>query len=416
MDSVHFVGRLPSDTLESGATRTPKGLTAIRRKISGAKDRGVHLTGSTHLKDAHMTTATIKQTALNALHRELGAKMVEFAGWDMPIHYGSQLKEHEAVRTDAGFFDVSHMTVVDLTGADTQKWLRHLLANDVARLGFVGKALYSGMLNEQGGVIDDLIVYLAEDGYRMVVNAATRDKDLAWMNQQAKGYDVALNVRDDLAMVAVQGPNAIDRVCQVKTEWADGIRALQVFQGMPFADWFVARTGYTGEDGLEIMIPAAEAEAFVRALVAVGVAPAGLAARDTLRLEAGMNLYGHDMNETVSPLQAGMGWTIAWEPADRDFIGRAALTAEKAAGVAMKRVGLILEGRGIPREGMTTHSDAGEGIITSGTHSPTLKLPIAMARVPAATGETVYVEVRGQRVPARVVKLPMVKNGQKAFE
>ncbi len=361
-----------------------------------------------------MTAA--QRTPLYQAHLDAGAKMVDFAGWDMPIHYGSQLKEHEIVRSDAGMFDVSHMTVIDIQGADAKRWLQQLIANDVAKLGFVGKALYSGMLNEQGGVVDDLIVYLAEDGYRMVVNAGTTAKDLAWMDAHLDGFDVTLRPRRDLAMLAVQGPNAIAKVCAVKPEWAEGIAALQVFQGLPFGEWFVARTGYTGEDGLEIMIPAAEADAFFRELQQAGVAPIGLGARDTLRLEAGMNLYGHDMDEQVSPLEAGMGWTLAMKD-NRDFIGRTALQAQKDGGVAMRQVGLVLEGRGVLREGQKVVVEGmGEGIITSGTFSPTLKHSIAIARVPAATGEHAQVDLRGTLTTVRVVKMPFVRNGKKVFE
>ncbi|MDC7717232.1 glycine cleavage system aminomethyltransferase GcvT [Vogesella sp. DC21W] len=357
-----------------------------------------------------------QRTPLFDAHVASGAKMVDFAGWEMPIHYGSQLKEHEIVRSDAGMFDVSHMTVVDITGSDAKAWLQKLIANDVAKLGFEGKALYSGMLNEQGGVVDDLIVYLTAFGYRMVVNAGTTEKDLAWMDKQAAGFDVKLQVRRDLAMLAVQGPTAIDKVCSVKPALADAIRALKVFQGLPSGEWFFARTGYTGEDGLEIMIPATEAITFFNELKDAGVAPIGLGARDTLRLEAGMNLYGHDMDETVSPLEAGMGWTIAMTEG-RDFIGRGALEAQKAAGVAMKQVGLVLEGRGVLREGQKVVVDGiGEGIITSGTFSPTLKHSIAIARVPAATGATAQVDLRGTLTDVRVVKMPFVRNGKKVFD
>ena len=359
-----------------------------------------------------------QRTPLFQAHVDCGAKMVDFAGWEMPIHYGSQLKEHEIVRSDAGMFDVSHMTVVDLTGADAKAYLQKLLANDVARLGFKGKALYSGMLDADGGVIDDLIVYLTDYGYRIVVNAATRAKDLAWMEKQIEGFNAKLTERDDLAMIAVQGPNAIAKAAEAAGEAkAEIINLLKVFQGLPAGEWFIARTGYTGEDGLEIMLPAEEASDFWMALKEAGVAPAGLGARDTLRLEAGMNLYGHEMDETVSPLQAGMGWTIAWEPAERDFIGRKALEAQKAAGVPMKQVGLVLEGKGILRAEMKVVAEGiGEGITTSGTFSPTLKQSIAMARVPAAAGNQVLVDIRGKQEPARVVKMPFVRNGKKVFE
>jgi aminomethyltransferase len=358
-----------------------------------------------------------KRTPLFEEHLAAHGKMVDFAGWEMPIHYGSQLKEHEFVRTDAGMFDVSHMTVIDITGSDAKTWLQHLIANDVAKLGFEGKALYSGMLNPQGGVIDDLIVYLTSWGYRMVVNAGTTDKDIAWMESRRAGFDVSLNVRRDLAMLAVQGPNAIDKVCAVKADLAERIRALKVFQGVPCGEWFVARTGYTGEDGLEIMLPAGEIAAFFRALVAGGVAPCGLGARDTLRLEAGMNLYGHDMDDGVLPLEAGMGWTIAWEPKTRDFTGRAALEAARSAGLKLKQVGLVLEGRGVLRDGLRVEvPGCGEGVITSGSFSPTLKHSIAIARVPVGTGDTALVDLRGTATPVRVVKMPFVRNGKKVFE
>ncbi|MGL6041839.1 MAG: glycine cleavage system aminomethyltransferase GcvT [Deefgea sp.] len=367
---------------------------------------------------------TPETTPLYDCHLAANAKIVDFAGWAMPIHYGSQLKEHEIVRADAGMFDVSHMCVLDITGGDAKSFLRGLIANDVEKLTFEGKALYSGMLTPEGTVIDDLIVYLTHYGYRIVVNAGTADKDIAWMLQQAKGQDVQIHVRRELAMIAVQGPNAIEKACKVlHEEWEATVKALKVFQGFPFGaeedGWFIARTGYTGEDGLEIMLPADEAAMFWKALVSVGVAPIGLGARDTLRLEAGMNLYGHDMDETVSPLEAGMGWTIAWEPAGRDFIGRKAIEAQRAAGLTMKQVGLVLEGRGVLREGQIVEvAGVGSGVITSGTFSPTLKHSVAIARVPAATNaetDAVQVDLRGTLTDVRIVKMPFVRNGKKVF-
>lgn len=362
-----------------------------------------------------------KQTALYDQHLAANGKIVDFGGWDMPIHYGSQIQEHNAVREDAGMFDVSHMTIVDVTGTDAKAYLQKLLANDVDKLKETGKALYTGMLNQDGGVIDDLIVYKMDGWYRTVVNCATREKDLEWMDKQTSGFNVTLTERPELSMLAVQGPQAIAKVKQAKPEAAELIAGLKIFQGLPKSDWFFARTGYTGEDGLEIMVPETEIAALWEALLEAGVRPAGLGARDTLRLEAGMNLYGNDMDETISPLQAGMGWTIAWEPADRDFIGRAALEAEKAQGNSPKLVGLVLEARGVMRshqsivvEGLEEGSNQGE--VTSGTFSPTLQHSIAMARVPKATGDTCLVDMRGKLVPARVVKLPFVRNGKKIFE
>lgn len=360
-------------------------------------------------------------TPFYAAHLAAGAKMVDFGGYCLPVNYGSQIKEHEAVRADAGMFDVSHMVITDVDGAQAKAWLQKLLANDVSKLKTVGKALYSPMLNDKGGVIDDLIVYRmneAETAYRIVSNAATRSKDLAWFAQTAAEFAVKLNTRDDLAMLAVQGPNAIAKLLTVKPQFADKIQALGVFQAASFeGDWFVARTGYTGEDGVEVMLPNAETESFFNALQKAGVAPCGLGARDTLRMEAGMNLYGHDMDESVSPLEAGMAWTVDFKEAARDFIGRTALEEQQQAGVAAKQVGLVLESRGVLREGMeVTVPGVGSGVITSGTFSPTLKYSIAIARVPLATAERAQVDIRGTLTEVRVVKLPFVRNGKKQFE
>ncbi|MDU4250409.1 glycine cleavage system aminomethyltransferase GcvT [Pseudomonas sp.] len=355
-----------------------------------------------------------QRTPLYDLHVALGAKIVDFGGWDMPLHYGSQVEEHHQVRRDCGVFDVSHMTVVDVTGPQAKEYLQRLLANDVERLQVPGKALYSGMLNERGGVVDDLIVYLGVYGYRVVVNASTRDKDMAWMQAHTEGFDVTLTERADLAMLAVQGPNAREKTAELVTpSRAALIRELKPFQGKADGDWFIARTGYTGEDGLEIMLPAVEAQGFLNDLVGAGIAPAGLGARDTLRLEAGMNLYGQDMDENVTPLAANMGWTIAWEPEGRDFIGRAALQAQKAAGDAPKLVGLVLEERGVLRAHQVVRvAGVGEGEITSGSFSPTLGKSIALARVPAATGDRAEVEIRGKWYPVRVVQPNFVRHGK----
>tara|TARA_R110000868_G_scaffold380784_1_gene646870 strand:+ start:45110 stop:46198 length:1089 start_codon:yes stop_codon:yes gene_type:complete len=355
-------------------------------------------------------------TPLYQQHLDAGGKVVDFHGWNLPIHYGSQIDEHNAVRQDAGMFDVSHMTPIDIVGSQAKDFLRYLLANDVAKLTAPGKALYSCMLNEQAGVIDDLITYYFDDEtYRIVVNSSTRENDLAWLNKQSANFDVTVTERDDLAIVAVQGPNAIAKAKQAMTaeQQAATDELLKPFFAKACGEWVIARTGYTGEDGLEIMLPATEVVEFWQALLAADVRPCGLGARDTLRLEAGMNLYGNDMDETVSPLAAGLGWTIAWEPADRDFLGRAVLTAQRENGVQEKLVGLVLEDRGVLRDGQKIIvEDIGEGVTTSGTFSPTMKAAIAFARVPKATGELVKVEIRGKQLAARVVKLPFVRNGQ----
>jgi aminomethyltransferase len=359
------------------------------------------------------------RTPLYDEHLAAGGKIVDFAGWEMPISYGSQLEEHRQVRSDAGMFDVSHMVVVDLGGDRVRDYLRHLLANDVARLKEPGKALYTCMLNESGGVIDDLIVYyLQEDFFRMVVNAATREKDLAWLEQQAAAFSVQVTERRELAMIAVQGPNARDKVLALlAADVREAAAGLAPFFGVLAGDWFIARTGYTGEDGFEVILPADEASGFWQQLLDAGVKPIGLGARDTLRLEAGMNLYGSDMDESTSPLESGLGWTVAWDPPERDFIGRAALEQQRSEGVRRKLVGLLLEGKGVLRNHQrVVTNDAGEGEITSGSFSPTLQRAIAFARVPQGTGETCWVDIRGKLMTARVVKPPFVRNGKTLIE
>ncbi|ANC01131.1 glycine cleavage system protein T [Pseudomonas putida] len=355
-----------------------------------------------------------QRTPLYDLHLALGAKTVDFGGWDMPLHYGSQVEEHHQVRSDCGVFDVSHMTVIDIDGADATPWLRRLLANDVARLESPGKALYSPLLNEQGGVIDDLIAYRTEDGYRLVANAATRDKVLAWLKAQSEGFAVCIEVRPELAILAIQGPHAREKVAALlSVARAALIRELRPFEGVAEGDWFVARTGYTGEDGLEIILPGDQAASFFYDLVGAGIAPSGLGARDTLRLEAGMNLYGQDIDEAHTPLTSNLGWSVAWEPAERDFIGRSGLLAEIERGVQDKLVGLVLEERGVLRAHQTVRvAGIGEGEITSGSFSPTLSKSIALARVPIATGDRAEVEIRGKWYPVRVVKPTFVRHGK----
>ena len=353
-----------------------------------------------------------KKTVLNETHRGLGAKMVDFGGWDMPIHYGSQLDEHHQVRRDAGMFDVSHMTVLDMRGAQARPFLRRLFANSVDKLTKPGKALYSCMLDEHGGVIDDLIVYyLAEDFFRTVVNAATRDKDLPWIQRHAADFGVTVTERRDLAMVAVQGPAAREKVIGLLSpEAAAKVGKLGKFVAAEADGLFVARTGYTGEDGFEIMVPEAQAVEFWNRLLAAGVKPAGLGARDTLRLEAGMALYGQDMDESVTPFEAGLGWTVALDQG-RAFTGREVLERQKHSGAPRQMVGLVLDDRGVLRHGQAVFTAAGEGEILSGTFSPTLGRSIALARVPAGVVGTAEVDVRGRRLPVRVVRYPFVRDG-----
>jgi len=363
-----------------------------------------------------------QQTPLYQQHLASGAKMVDFAGWDMPIHYGSQIEEHHQVRNDAGMFDVSHMVVLDFKGKGCRDFLRRLLANDVARITIPGKALYSCMLNENGGVIDDLIVYfMADDWYRMVVNAATRDKDLAWINAQAESEDVDIAERDDLAMIAVQGPHAREKAHTALGASIEPARDLKPFFAADCSDTgssekkgdlFVARTGYTGEDGYEIILPADQAAAYWESLLAAGIKPIGLGARDTLRLEAGMNLYGQDMDEGITPLEAGLTWTVAFDPEDRQFIGRSKLDKQKAGGTDTKLVGLLLEDRGVLRPHQKVVTEAGDGEITSGGFSPTLGKSIAMARIPTTVKDNCQVEIRNKLLNARIVKYPFARNGK----
>ena len=355
----------------------------------------------------------MRQTPLFDAHVAAAARMVDFTGWEMPINYGSQIDEHHQVRTDAGMFDVSHMTMVDIRGPKVRQFLSYLLANDVARLQQRGKALYSCMLNERGGVIDDLITYFMDDDWmRLVVNAATREKDLAWIARQGMEFGVDIMEHPELALIAVQGPQARHKVLSLLPAAESEVAgALEPFFAAQLGDLFVARTGYTGEDGFEISIEASAAEAFWNRLLDVGVAPCGLGARDTLRLEAGMNLYGQDMDEDVTPLESALAWTVAMKD-DRQFIGRDALQTQKADGVRRKLVGLVLEGRGVLRPHQRVITPAGEGETTSGGFSPTLQRAIAFARIPAGAKGPCEVDIRGKLLAARMVKPPFVRNGK----
>jgi len=355
----------------------------------------------------------LKQTPLNQAHRDMGAKMVDFGGWDMPVAYGSQIEEHHKVRSDAGMFDVSHMLVVDVTGAAARDYLRHLVANNVDKLRDPGKALYSCMLNEAGGVIDDLIIYFMRDNwFRVVVNAGTADKDLAWMESMSAklGADIGIRARRDLAMIAVQGPNARAKAWAAIPGSQEATEGLKPFQAAEWQRYFIARTGYTGEDGFEIILPAEKAAPTWAALAAQGVAPIGLGARDTLRLEAGMNLYGQDMDESVSPLESGLAWTVDLQ-SPRDFVGKAALQTNP---ITRQMLGLLLLDKGVLRAHQKVLTARGNGEITSGSFSPTLGQSIAIARVPVGVepGDVVQVEIRDKLLSAKVVKYPFVRSGK----
>lgn len=355
----------------------------------------------------------LKHTALHDAHLSAGARMVDFAGWSMPLAYGSQLEEHHAVRRACGMFDVSHMRAVDIQGDGSLPFLRRLLANDAARVQRPGQAMYSCMLNPEGGVIDDLIVYRhAEDSWRTVLNAATADADLDWMHRVAheEHFNVQVIPRSDLSMLALQGPNARSMLHQAWPQWADVLSAVPPFGSTVLPDdILVARTGYTGEDGYEITGPSAVIVQLWVTLLKAGVKPCGLGARDTLRLEAALNLYGQDMDESVNPYECGLGWTVSLHDPDREFVGRDALEIAPKDRV---RVGLALLDRGVMRAGMVVNTPLGEGEVTSGTVSPTLGHSIALARVPVglAVGQGVKVRIRDNWLSARVVQLPFVRS------
>jgi aminomethyltransferase len=361
------------------------------------------------------------KTPLYVAHVAIGAKMVSFGGWEMPLHYGSQLQEHHQVRHDVGIFDVSHMTKVDLEDKEAGgvlAFLRYLLANDVARLS-PGGALYTCMLNPAGGILDDLVAYdRGSAGFRLVLNAATREKDLGWITEQAEDFSVAIRERQDLVMLAVQGPATLLRLEKVLDEkLMAAVQRLEPFHFVEMGGYFVARTGYTGEEGVELLFPDNKVSDLWDRLLATGIQPCGLAARDTLRLEAGLNLYGSDMDESTSPLVSGLGWTVAWDPPDRDFIGRAALERQRREGVKQTLTGLILEGRGVLRAHQRVIAASGDtGLITSGTFSPTLERSIALARVPIDIGARCEVDIRGKYCPALVVKPPFVRHGRPLVE
>jgi len=360
-----------------------------------------------------VTASTLKTTPLNALHRELNARMVDFGGWDMPLHYGSQIEEHHAVRRAAGMFDVSHMLAIDVRGAGSREFLAYVLANNVHRLRDTGKALYSCLLNPAGGVLDDLIVYFfAEDWFRLVVNAGTAGKDCAWLmaRRDERTPQLVITPRRDLAIIAVQGPQARVKVYAALPATQAAGEQLVYFSAAHVGDLMLARTGYTGEDGFEIVLPAVEGVALWRRLHEQGVTPAGLGARDTLRLEAGMNLYGQDMDETTTPLETGLAWTVDLK-APRDFIGKRALQDAQATRHAL---GLVLLDKGVMRSHQKITTAHGDGEITSGGFGPTLERSLALARVPLAVraGDEVQVAVRDKLLRARVVKPPFVRHGK----
>lgn len=355
-------------------------------------------------------------TPLYSQHQLAGAKLVDFHGWQMPLHYGSQLQEHNQVRQDAGLFDVSHMTLLDVMGSHASDYLRYLLTNDIAKLKQTGSALYSCMLNLNGGVMDDLIAYkLDSNHYRLVFNASTREKVWAWLQTYKATFDVQIQSRADLAMLAIQGPQAIAKMAALMP--ADQHRCLEQlrpFCGTMIEQSFYSRTGYTGEDGLEIQMPVEQVADFWQKLIAVGIKPCGLGARDTLRLEAGLALYGADMDEMTTPLEANLAWTVAFDPLDRQFVGRSALEMQKKEGHAYLTGIILSSGHGVLRSHQKIITPEGVGELTSGTFSPTLGYGIGLARFPKRVQATVgEVEIRQKRYPVHLVRPPFVRHGKK---
>ncbi|MFZ5558935.1 MAG: glycine cleavage system aminomethyltransferase GcvT [Pseudomonadota bacterium] len=353
----------------------------------------------------------LRRTPLNALHRELGAKLVDFAGWEMPLHYGSQIDEHLRVRRECGVFDVSHMQALGIEGADAAALVARVCCFDLRRLDGAGRAAYGCLLNEGGGIIDDVIAYrLAPERLRLVVNAGTAAGDLQWIRSQARDFRAAVTPRDDLAILAVQGPRAREIVWRAAPQLRVATESLARFHAAETGSWLAARTGYTGEDGFELMLPAAEASALWGALLEAGAAPCGLGARDTLRLEAGMNLYGQDMDAGVTPLECGLAAYVDLA-SGRDFIGRAALLA---GAPRFRRRGLLLQERGVLRHGQRVETAAGAGVVTSGGYAPTLERSIALARLPLAVspGDRVAVAIRDKIAVSVAVEPPFVREGR----
>lgn len=353
-----------------------------------------------------------RRTALYDLHMAAKARMVPFAGWSMPLNYGSQIAEHHDVRRAAGMFDVSHMTITDLADTGARELLARLFANDVAKAA-PGKAVYGVLLNASGGIVDDVIVYGRNPGYRVVSNAGTRATVLEWLGVHAAEFGVVVQERRDLALIAVQGPKALKAFSAAT---AMNVEDLPAFSVREQDGWMVARTGYTGEDGVEVALPDDQAGALWSRLSNAGVAPAGLGARDTLRLEAGLMLYGQDMDETTTPLESNLGWTVAWDPPERDFVGRDALALQRSRGPERALRGVVLNGRGVIRHGQRVETNAGDGTVTSGIFSPTLGYSIGIARLPrGATGDCL-IEIRGSGIPGRIVRPPFVRQGKQVFK
>ncbi len=354
------------------------------------------------------------KTPLYQTHANLAAQFTDFAGYTLPLHYGSSSNEHQMVRESAGMFDASHMVIVDLHGNDATAWLRQLLSNDVAKLTN-GRALYTCMCRESGGVIDDLIVYrLADDRYRLILNAANREKDLAWMEAH-RPPSIRTHEIQGQAVIAIQGPDAV-RLTQAALAEMDrpmDVLAMNRFSAVESGDWFVARTGYTGEDGLEIVLPASQSATLWAALAAQDIGPAGLGARESLRVEAGLCLYGQELDEEHTPAESGIASTIDIEDPDRDFIGRDVLEDHKLFGGRCRQVGIVLDGRGAVSKGQAVELVGKTiGRITSSTFSPTREVSLALARVDREFKGGCDVNSGDRLIAAHIASIPFVPHGQ----
>jgi aminomethyltransferase len=360
----------------------------------------------------------LKKTALNAVHRALGAKMVEFGGWDMPVQYTSILEEHAAVRTAAGLFDVSHMGTYDVTGYEAYNWLQSLVPNDLMRIT-PGRGQYTQLCNAQGGVIDDLIVFcLSATHYRLIVNAGNRDTDWQWLQSHLPEGVTLTDKSPETCIFARQGPAALQLLgtltrTPLESVPAFGIETLEIGD----LSFLASRSGYTGEDGFELYVPTSSAEQIWNLLLEAGapfgLKPVGLGARDTLRLESAMPLHGHEITPEITPVEAGLSWSIRLEKG-ADFIGREVLTRQAETGVTRKRVGFrLLDTKRAPRQGYPImHAGQQIGVVTSGSLSPTLGYPIGLGLIDAPwfnTLSTFDIDVRGQLLPAETVKLPFYR-------
>ena len=350
----------------------------------------------------------MNKTTLFEQHKNLGAKIVDFGGWSMPINYGSQINEHKVVRSDVGIFDVSHMSIFDLSGSEQAKFLKYLLPNDVDKIKNSGRALYSPLLNNDGGVLDDLIVYNLGTHYRIISNCATRSQNHDWFVKQSESYDVKIKLMNDLSIIAIQGPNSINLLDKIGIHDLD---RMSDFDVKIYNSSMIAKTGYTGEEGFEVVIENSDVESFWLSLLEAGASAIGLGARDTLRLEAGLNLYGTDMDTNNNPYESNLAWTIDLNDKKRDFIGKRAL--EEINKDACKELkGIILRDKGILRSHQLIEHKAGNGEILSGTYSPSFGFSIAFARLDKGHDGEGKVKIRNNEFKVEIVSPPFMRKGK----